>query len=65
MAVSVDYLLGRIDEQQHGQGMGAIPRARQLFRHAENLSDESFEFLESMAKMLKEKDDAKKLKGND
>ena len=65
LAVSVDYLLGRIDEQQHGQGMGAIPRARQLFRHAENLSDESFEFLESMAKMLKEKDDAKKLKGND
>lgn len=63
--VSVDYLLGRIDEEQHGQGMGAAPRARQLFRHAENLSDESFDFLETMAKALKEKDEARKMKGND
>ena len=63
--VSVDYLLGRIDEEKHGQGMGAIPRARSLFRHAENLSDESFEFLETMAKALKTKEDAKKAAGND
>jgi len=63
--ISVDYLLGRIDEKQHGQGMGAIPRARSLFRHAENLSDESFEFLETMAKALKAKEDAKKGLSND
>jgi len=54
--VSVDYLLGRIDEEQHGQGLGAAPRAQQLFRHAENLTAESFDTLESMAKMLQEKD---------
>ncbi len=62
--ISVDYLLGRIDEEQHGQGLAAVPRARQLFRHAENLSDESFEFLETMAKALKEKEEAKKVDGN-
>jgi len=62
--ISVDYLLGRIDEEQHGQGLAAVPRARQLFRHAENLSDESFEFLETMAKALKDKEDAKKAADN-
>lgn len=58
--VSVDYLLGRIDEEQHGMGMSAAPRAKQLFRHAENLSDESFEILEMMARALKDKEDQKK-----
>ncbi len=56
LTVSVDYLLGRIDEEQHGQGLGAAPRAKQLFRHAENLSDQSFDLLESMAKALWEKE---------
>lgn len=58
--VSVDYLLGRIDEEQHGQGLSAAPRAQQLFRHAENLTAESFETLEAMAKMLREKDDERR-----
>lgn len=58
--VSVDYLLGRIDEEQHGQGLGAAPRAKQLFRHAENLSEQSFELLESMAKTLWEKENQRK-----
>jgi len=58
--VSVDYLLGRIDETQHGMGMSAAPRAKQLFRHAENLSDESFEILEMMARALKDKEEKKK-----
>lgn len=50
--VSVDYLLGRIDEEQHGQGIGAAPRAQQLFRHAEKLSDDAFSALERMARAL-------------
>lgn len=58
--VSVDYLLGRIDEEQHGQGISAAPRAQQLFRHAENLSDQSFDLLESMAKTLWEKENERK-----
>lgn len=58
--VSVDYLLGRIDEAQHGQGISAAPRAQQLFRHAENLSDQSFELLESMARTLLEKENERK-----
>jgi len=58
--VSVDFLLGRIDEEKHGQGLGAAPRAQQLFRHAENLTDESFETLEAMAKMLLEKDEERR-----
>lgn len=56
LGVSVDYLLGRIDEEQHGTGMAAAPRAQQLFRHAEKLSDASFEALEMMAKSLLEKE---------
>lgn len=58
--MSVDYLLGRLDEEQHGQGFGAVPRAKQLFRHAENLSDQSFDLLESMAKTLWEKENQRK-----
>lgn len=58
--VSVDYLLGRIDEEQHGQGIGAAPRAKQLFRHAENLSEQSFDILESMAKTLWERENQRK-----
>lgn len=58
--VSVDFLLGRIDEEQHGQGFGAAPRAQQLFRHAENLTAESFDTLEAMAKMLQEKDEERR-----
>ena len=60
LTVSIDYLLGRIDEEQHGQGIGAAPRAQQLFRHAENLTAESFDTLEAMAKMLREKDEEKR-----
>ncbi len=60
LTVSVDYLLGRIDEEQHGQGLSAAPRAKQLFRHAENLSEQSFELLESMAKTLWEKESQRK-----
>lgn len=52
LIVSIDYLLGRIDEEQHGQGMAAAPRAQKLFRHAEKLSDEAFGVLERMAKAL-------------
>lgn len=58
--VSVDYLLGRIDEALYGKGLGAAPRAQQLFRHAEKLSDQSFELLESMAKALAEKENERK-----
>ena len=60
LSVSVDYLLGRIDEEQHGQGVAAAPRAQQLFRHAEKLSEDSFSQLEMMARMLKEREDQKK-----
>ena len=56
----VDYLLGRIDEEQHGQGLAAAPRARQLFRHAEKLSEDSFSQLEMMAEMLKKREERKK-----
>lgn len=58
--ISVDYLLGRINEEQHGQGIGAAPRAQQLFRHAENLSDDSFDLLKMMAKALREKEEQRK-----
>ena len=54
--ISVDYLLGRIDHEQHGHGLAAAPRAQQLFRHAEKLTDESFQALEAMARVLKEKE---------
>jgi len=60
LSLSVDYLLGRIDEEQHGQGLAAAPRAQQLFRNAEKLSDEGFSQLELMAQMLKEREDQKK-----
>lgn len=50
--VSTDYLLGRINEDQHGKGIAAAPRAQQLFRNAEKLSDDSFDALEMMAKAL-------------
>ena len=56
LGVSVDYLLGRIDEEQHGVGFASAPRAQQLFRHAEKLSDASFEALEMMARALSEKE---------
>jgi len=58
--VSVDYLLGRIDEEKHGQGLAASPRAQQLFRHAEKLTDEGFDALEMMAKALMYKQQQKK-----
>jgi transcriptional regulator with XRE-family HTH domain len=59
LGVSVDYLLGRIDEEKHGTGMAAAPRAQQLFRHAEKLSDADFEALERMARALAEKGQAR------
>ncbi|MEM9284044.1 MAG: helix-turn-helix transcriptional regulator [Verrucomicrobiota bacterium] len=52
LSVSIDYLLGRIDEEKHGQGIAAAPRAQTLFRHAEKLSDKDFGALERMAKAL-------------
>jgi transcriptional regulator with XRE-family HTH domain len=60
LSLSVDYLLGRIDEEQHGQGLASAPRARQLFRNAEKLSEEGFSQLEMMAEMLKKREERKK-----
>lgn len=60
LSVSVDYLLGRIDEEQHGHGVAAAPRARLLFRNAEKLSEDSFKQLEMMAEMLRQKEDRNK-----
>ena len=53
--VSTDYLMGRIDEPEHGKGMASAPRAKQLFRHMEKMSEESFSILEMMAKNLADK----------
>lgn len=58
--VSVDYLLGRIDEEKHGTGLAAAPRAQVLFRDLEKLSNESFGTLEMMVKALRAKEDEKK-----
>ena|SRR2546423_5613812 len=60
LSLSVDYLLGRINEEQHGHGLAAAPRAQQLFRHAEKLSDDSFSQLEEMAEMLRKREERKK-----
>jgi transcriptional regulator with XRE-family HTH domain len=60
LEVSVDYLLGRIDEEKYGTGIAAAPRAQQLFRHAEKLSDENFDALEMMAKALLKKEQQKR-----
>lgn len=60
LTVSIDYLLSRINEEQHGQGLAAAPRAQKLFRNAEKLSDEGFSQLELMAEMLKEREKQKK-----
>jgi len=60
LSLSVDYLLGRIDEEQHGHGLAAAPRAQQLFRHAEKLSEDSFSQLEDMAEMLRKREERKK-----
>lgn len=57
LSVSIDYLIGRIDEEQHGQGMAAAPRAQQLFRHAEKLSDDAFSALERMARALSKEEE--------
>lgn len=53
--VSTDYLMGRIDEPEHGKGIASAPRAKQLFRHMEKMSEESFSILEMMAKNLANK----------
>lgn len=60
LSLSVDYLLGRIDEEQHGQGLAAAPRAQQLFRHAEKLSEAGFNQLEMMADILRKQEEQKK-----
>lgn len=60
LSVSVDYLLGRIDEEQHGKGLAAVPRAQVLFRNAEMLSEEGFSQLEMMAEMLRKREEQKK-----
>ncbi len=57
------HAVGRIDEEQHGQGLAAAPRAQKLFRDAEKLSDEGFSQLEMMAEMLKEREKQKKKEG--
>lgn len=62
LGVSVDYLLGRIDEEQHGTGMAAAPRAQELFRHAEKLSDANFEVLEVVAEALLKKQQERGMK---
>ena len=50
LTVTTDYLLGRAADP------GASgPEAGSLFRHAENLSADDFKTLESMAKVLAEK----------
>jgi len=50
LTVTTDFLLGRVDDP------GASgPHAGSLFRHAENLSADDFKTLESMAKILAEK----------
>jgi transcriptional regulator with XRE-family HTH domain len=58
LSVSIDFLIGRINEEQHGQGMAAAPRAQQLFRHAEKLSDDAFSALERMARALSKEEDS-------
>lgn len=60
LSLSVDYLLGRIDEEQHGQGLAAAPRAQVLFRNAEMLSEEGFSQLEFMAQMLRDREKQRK-----
>ena len=50
LTVTTDYLLGRVED--HG---ASGPDAGSLFRHAENLSADDFKTLESMAKVLAEK----------
>ncbi|XHR27498.1 MAG: helix-turn-helix domain-containing protein [Chthoniobacteraceae bacterium] len=60
LSISVDFLLGRIDEEKHGQGLAAAPRAQRLFRDAEKLSDEGFSQLELMAQMLRQREEQKK-----
>jgi transcriptional regulator with XRE-family HTH domain len=50
LTVTTDFLLGRADEP------GASgPEAGSLFRHAENLSADDFKTLESMARVLADK----------
>lgn len=60
LSISVDYLLGRIDEEQHGHGLASAPRAQQLFRNAEKLSDDGLSQLEMMAEMLRKREEQKK-----
>lgn len=60
LSLSIDYLLCRIDEEQHGQGLAAAPRAQKLFRDAEKLSDDGFSQLELMAQILREREEKKK-----
>ena len=60
LAVSSDFLLGRIDEREHGKGFSSGPRAQQLFRHAEKLSDEGIGALEDMAAILAEREKKKR-----
>lgn len=57
LSIGVDSLLGRIEE---GNSLETSPRGRELFRHAENLSEESLSLLESMAETLSQKDAARR-----
>jgi transcriptional regulator with XRE-family HTH domain len=60
LSLSIDYLLGRIDEEQHGQGLAAAPRAKVLFRNAEKLSEDGFRQLEMIAEALRKQEEEKK-----
>ena len=50
MEVTTDYLIGRED-----QPTTSGPTAQKLFRHADNVTSEDLEFLESMAANLAKK----------
>ena len=50
LTVTTDYMLGRAEDPGESG-----PEAGSLFRHAENLSADDFKTLESMAKVLAEK----------
>jgi len=60
LSLSIDYLVGRIDEEQHGQGLAAAPRAKVLFRNAEKLSEDGFRQLEMIAEALRKQEEEKK-----
>jgi transcriptional regulator with XRE-family HTH domain len=55
LEVSVDYLLGRVDEPT-----AVGPTSGALFRNARDLSADSLKFLEAMSEQLKKTDEEKR-----